>query len=150
MWLFLRLTGSQCYITRAQSEKGVSHSVLSDSLWPREHQPTRLLCPLDSPGKNTGVGCHSLLQGRLPDPGWNLGLLHCRQILYHLAVAWAPHPHPIVICPPGTLPFNPKMFPTYLALILRLKQRGISFLLPPYLASLKALLSKSRIVSHCC
>ena len=30
---------------------------------------TRLLCPWNSPGKNTGVGCHSLLQGDLPDPG---------------------------------------------------------------------------------
>ena len=26
-------------------------------------QPTWLLCPLDSPGKNTGMGCHYLLQG---------------------------------------------------------------------------------------
>ena len=32
-------------------------------------QPTRLLSPWDSPGKNTGVGCHFLLQGNLPDPG---------------------------------------------------------------------------------
>ena len=31
-------------------------------------EPTRLLCPWDSPGKNTGVGCHALLQGNLPDP----------------------------------------------------------------------------------
>ena len=32
-------------------------------------QPTRLLCPRDSPGKSTGVGCHFPLQGNLPDPG---------------------------------------------------------------------------------
>ena len=32
----------------------------------------------DSPGKNTGVGCHSLLQGIFPTQGLNLGLLHCR------------------------------------------------------------------------
>ena len=31
-------------------------------MWPRRRQPTRLPCPLDSPGKNTGVGCHFLLQ----------------------------------------------------------------------------------------
>jgi len=31
--------------------------------------PARLLCPWDSPGKNTGVGCHALLQGNLPNPG---------------------------------------------------------------------------------
>ena len=29
-------------------------------------QPTRLLCPWESPGKKTGVGCHSLLQGIFP------------------------------------------------------------------------------------
>ena len=29
----------------------------------------RLLCPWDSPGKHTGVGCHFLLQGNLPNPG---------------------------------------------------------------------------------
>ena len=38
-----------------------------------------------SPGKHTGVGCHSLLQGIFPAQGSNLGLLHCRQILYHLS-----------------------------------------------------------------
>ena len=32
-------------------------------LWPRGLQPARLLCPWDFPGKNTGVGCHFLLQG---------------------------------------------------------------------------------------
>ena len=35
----------------------------------------------DSPGKNTGVGCHSLLQGILLTQGSNLHLLHCRWIL---------------------------------------------------------------------
>jgi len=37
-------------------------SVMSDSVPPHKQQPTRLLCPWDSPGKNTGVGCHFLLQ----------------------------------------------------------------------------------------
>jgi len=37
-------------------------SVMSDSVRPRRQQPTRLLCPWDSPGKNTGVGCYFLLQ----------------------------------------------------------------------------------------
>ena len=36
--------------------------VMSDSVQPHRRQPTRLLCPWDSPGKNTGVGCHFLLQ----------------------------------------------------------------------------------------
>ena len=35
---------------------------MSDSVWPRRRQPTRLPHPWDSPGKNTGVGCHFLLQ----------------------------------------------------------------------------------------
>ena len=37
-------------------------SVVSSSVRPHRRQPTRLLCPWDSPGKNTGVGCHFLLQ----------------------------------------------------------------------------------------
>ena len=40
----------------------LSHSVVSDSVRPHRQQPTRLLHPWDSPGKNTGVGCHFLLQ----------------------------------------------------------------------------------------
>ena len=35
---------------------------MSDSVRPHRWQPTRLPCPWDSPGKNTGVGCHFLLQ----------------------------------------------------------------------------------------
>ena len=46
--------------------------------------PPRLLCLQNSPGHNTGVGSHSLLQGIFPTQGVNPGLLHCRQILYHL------------------------------------------------------------------
>ena len=37
-------------------------SAMSYSVQPHRRQPTRLLCPWDSPGKNTGVGCHFLLQ----------------------------------------------------------------------------------------
>ena len=39
----------------------------------------------DSLGRNTGVGCHSLLQGIFPTQGSNPGLLHCSQVLYHLS-----------------------------------------------------------------
>ena len=52
-----------------------------------------ILCPWDSPGKNTGVGCHALLQGIFPPQGFNLcllRLLHCRQILYHLTHQGSP------------------------------------------------------------
>ena len=38
--------------------------------------PARFICPWDSPGKNTGVGCHFLLQGIFPTQGSNLCLLH--------------------------------------------------------------------------
>ena len=45
----------------------------------------RLLCPWDSPGKNTRVGCYALFQGIFPTQGPNPGLPDCRQILYHLS-----------------------------------------------------------------
>ena len=48
-----------------------------------------LLC--DSPGKNTGVGCHALLQGIFPTRGYNPGLPHCRRILYHLSHQGSPY-----------------------------------------------------------
>ena len=54
-------------------------SVVSDSLQPCELQPARLLCPQNFPGKNTGVGCHFLLQGIFLTQGLKLpllGLLH--------------------------------------------------------------------------
>ena len=65
--------------------ESVSRSVVSDSWRPHGLQPTRLLCPWNFPGKNTGVGCHALLQGSFLTQGLNLGLLHYRQILYHLS-----------------------------------------------------------------
>ena len=53
--------------------------------------PGSLLCPRDSPGKNTGVGCHALLQGIFPTQGSNPGLPHCRQILYQLSYQGSPY-----------------------------------------------------------
>ena len=44
----------------------------------------------DSPGKNTGVGCHALLQGIFPTQESNQGLLHFRQILYQLSYQGSP------------------------------------------------------------
>ena len=64
----------------------VGCSVVSDSLQPHRLYPAKLLCPWDSPGKDTGVDCHSLLQRIFLTQGLNPGLLHCRQILYHLSV----------------------------------------------------------------
>ena len=54
--------------------------------------PAKLLCPWDSPGKNTGVGCCALLQGIFPTQGLNLHLLHYRWILYHWATMEAQIP----------------------------------------------------------
>ena len=62
-----------------------------NSLWPHGLQPTRLLCPWDFPGKDTGVGCHFLLLVIFPTQGLNLGLLHCRQILYWLSYKGSPY-----------------------------------------------------------
>ena len=49
---------------------------MSNSLQCHGLQPTRILCPRDFPGKNTGVGCHFLLQGILLTQDLNLNLLH--------------------------------------------------------------------------
>ena len=50
-------------------------SVVSDSLRPYGLKPTRVLCPWDSPGKNTGVGCLCLPLGTFPPEVLNLNLL---------------------------------------------------------------------------
>ena len=44
----------------------------------------------DSPGKNTGVGCHALLQGIFPTQGSNPGLPYCRWILCYLSYQGKP------------------------------------------------------------
>ena len=67
----------------------VCHSVVSDSLWPHGLLAS-LLCPRNSPGQNTGVVCHFLLQGIFATQGSNPGLSHCRQMLYHLSHQGSP------------------------------------------------------------
>ena len=49
---------------------------MSHCLWPHGLYTARLLCPWDSPGKNSGVGCHALLQGIFPTQGLNPYLFH--------------------------------------------------------------------------
>ena len=69
-------------------------SVVSDSLWPHGLYPTRFLCPWDSPGKNTRVGCHFPLQGIFPTKGLNLHLLrllHWQAVFLPLAPPGKPH-----------------------------------------------------------
>ena len=63
----------------------VSCSVVPDSLQPSGLQPATFICPWNSPGKNTGVGSHSLLQEMFLTQVLNLSLLHCRQIICHLS-----------------------------------------------------------------
>ena len=49
-------------------------------VYPNGLLPIRLICPWDFPGKNTGVGCHFLLQGIFPTKGWNNYLLHWQAV----------------------------------------------------------------------
>ena len=69
--------------------------------------PSRLLCPWDSPGRNTGVGCQAFLQGTFPAQGLNLSLLH--------PLHWQAGSLPLA--PPG-MQANPEeqclLFPHYL------------------------------------
>ena len=84
-------------------KKSESHSVRSNSL--RTH---RLYSPWNSPGQHTGVCSHSLLQGIFPTQRSNLGLLHCRCILYQLShqeslrvLEWVAIPSPVDLPNPG-------------------------------------------------
>ena len=65
--------------------------------WNYSPMNSHFLCPWDSPGKHTAVGSHPLLQGIFPTQGLNLGLLHCRQILYHLSHQGSPS-RPKTLC----------------------------------------------------
>ena len=68
----------------------VNCSVVSNSLQPHGLEPARLLCPWNSPGKNTGVVCSSLLQWIFPTQELNPGLPHYSQALYHLSHQGSP------------------------------------------------------------
>ena len=66
-----------------------SRLVVSSSLRPHGLQPARL-CPWNSPGKNTEVGCCALLQRIFPTQRSNPGLLHCSWVLYQLSGQGSP------------------------------------------------------------
>ena len=68
----------------------VSCSVVCSSWWSPGLWLTKLLCPWNSPGKNTGVDCLSLLHGIFPTQGLNPGLPHCRWNFYHLSHQGSP------------------------------------------------------------
>ena len=68
----------------------LSHSVMSNSLHLHGLLPARLFCPWDFLGKNTGVGCHFLLQGSSQLRDWICIFCIGRRILYHSAT-WESH-----------------------------------------------------------
>ena len=88
------------YVLSIEEVRCGSRLVVSDALWPQGL--VGLLCSWDSPGMNTGVGCHSLLQGIFLTQGSKLGLPHCSQILYHLSHQGSPslfiYHLPIYLC----------------------------------------------------
>ena len=73
-----------------QRMKSESCSVVPTLCDPMDCSPTRLLCPWNSPGWNTGVDSCSLLHVIFPTQGSNPGLPHCWQILYHLSHQGSP------------------------------------------------------------
>ena len=75
---------------------------VSNAVWYCELQLASLLCPWDSLGKSTRMGCHDLIHGLFLTQGLHPGLLHCRQIIF------APEPpgKPRPLCPWGFLGKN--------------------------------------------
>ena len=95
-------------LSKDEKRESVSDPVMPCFLWSCGPWLARLLCPRDSPGQNTGVGCHSRLQGIFPTPGLNLSLLHRRQILYRLSHQGSPNTLPPKRFSPVTLPHTPR------------------------------------------
>ena len=94
---------------------GLSRSVVSDSLWPVDCSSPGSPVHVASPGKNTGVGCHAILQGIFPTQGLNPGLPHCRWILYHLShegsprLEWVAYAFSRDLPDPGIEPGSPEL-----------------------------------------
>ena len=86
-----------------------SASVVSDYVRSRRQQPTRLPHPWDSPGKNTGEGCHFLLQGIFPTQALSPRLLPCQVGSLPLSHLGSPR---LGLCPPKC-PLSP-LFPSHL------------------------------------
>ena len=77
VYMFVCVCACMCMLSR------FNHGQLLATLWTGA---PHALCPWDSPGKNTGVGCRTLLQGIFLTQGLNpclLKILYCRWILYH-------------------------------------------------------------------
>ena len=116
--MFSTQVGLTCYLHKMSGD--IRHilcacsvaSLISDSLRPHGLQPTRLLCPWDSPGKNTGMGCHAHFQGIFPTQESKLHvscLLHCQPSSLPLAPPWKPSAH-LGLLPTGGVGI---VFPTH-------------------------------------
>ena len=81
-------TSPSCYV--CMRKWSLNRSVMSDSSMIPCTVARQAPLSMNSPRKNTGVGCHFLLQGIFPTQGLNLGLPHCRQILYCLSHQGSP------------------------------------------------------------
>ena len=66
----LEVSGLWCELRLCFNSVRAVRSVVSGALRPHGRQPARPLCPWDFPGKNTGVGCHALLQGPSQPRDW--------------------------------------------------------------------------------
>ena len=74
-------------LLESEEKVSLSHIRLSATPWTVAHQAP---LSMEFSHKNPGVGSHSFLQGIFPTQGLNLGLLNCRQILYHLSHQGSP------------------------------------------------------------
>ena len=97
-WRAFRVTREEYLFSQYSQSKGSTvqpigvrvYSVAQSCPTLCDVQPSSLLCPWDSPGKNIGMGCHILLQGIFLTQGSNLGLMSpeiAQQILYHWATS---------------------------------------------------------------
>ena len=77
MYVYLPLCVCVCVFMLGAQGSGsfFLFSAVSNSLRPYGWQPSRFLCPWDSPGKKTVMGCHFLFRGDLPNPGMETGFL---------------------------------------------------------------------------
>ena len=85
LYLYLQKKIIQVYVAQSVT------SVMSNSVQPYGLQPAKLLCPWDSPGKNTGVGCPALLHGIFLTQGWNTCLLYLPALaskLFTISTTW--------------------------------------------------------------
>ena len=79
------------------------------ALWdPMDYSPPGSSVHEDSPGKNTGEGCHALLQGIFPTQGSNPGRPHCRQVLDHQSHQGSPRILEWVSMPSSRGSFQPR------------------------------------------